>query len=163
MLPITRQDVVLAHPELAQVDAVATANKLEPVDVWTKLINDADLEIRKDQLTTEQRNRMGIELVGHFAWSWLQSAAGTNPNGTAGPVTQVSVGGVSKSFAAPEAWTANAGVLRAQLATTRYGKEFLRLGRLFLGIPFATAGQAVAKPGALAYPDWNNPEGIDTN
>jgi hypothetical protein len=45
-----------------------------------------------------------------------------------GPVTSVSAGGVSKSFANP---TSSGTASEQLLSTTHYGREFVRLRRLF--------------------------------
>ncbi|MCC6178822.1 MAG: DUF4054 domain-containing protein [Phycisphaerales bacterium] len=123
-LTITKRDVWMEAPEL-ECDAVDH-------DVLDKLIAQAALEVNVAAAGSQEKaNRLGVLLVAHQATGWKARKAGASgTSAPAGPLTSVSVGGVSKSFANP---VESSGLsASAQLmGTTSYGREFIRLVRLW--------------------------------
>jgi len=120
-LTVTMRQIFIEAPELecAGVDA----------DVVTKTIADASLEICTGLLSQAQADRLGVLLCAHLLTLWLQRKKGVGGASQAsGPVTSISAGGVSKSFAN----AVQTGTLSEQiLSSTQYGREFVRLRRLF--------------------------------
>lgn len=130
-LTITKADVVLLPaPELA-----ARADLTDPI--WDILIEWAGAEIGSNLGSQANQDRCGRYLVAHLATLWpVQASAGAGGMGglmgSGGPVTGVTVGAVSRTNAVAEGWS-KLSVSAAALATTAYGREFLRLIRLFGG------------------------------
>lgn len=125
-LTITKADVTeYPAPELAK------AGLTDPQ--WKRLIEAAGQEMSASLGTQDRIDRCGRYLVAHMATLLWQSKQGAKASGgPAGPLTQVTVGPVSKSFAVPEAWQ-KAALTAAVLSTTKYGQEYLRLIRVFMG------------------------------
>lgn len=121
-LSFTKADVLLAAPEL-------TGKGTDPQ--WTQVLADVALEVNTSCLSAAVANRIGIQLAAHFATERFGgTGAGGGGAGASGPLQSVTVGPVSKTFAVSSAFTSGS-VSNAALATTKYGREYLRLTRLF--------------------------------
>ena len=121
-LTFTSADVVLAAPELATVTAPQ----------WAQVLADVALELNSDAFASVAvANRLGIQLAAHFATERYGGAAGgSGGGGASGPLSSVTVGPVSKTFAVSSAYTSGS-LSAAALSSTKYGREYLRLMRLF--------------------------------
>lgn len=120
-LEVTSRSIFMLAPELecAGIDA----------DVIARSISEAELEVVVGPLTQAQANRLGNLLCAHSLTLWLQRKRGVSGAAmAAGPVTSVSAGGVSKSFANV---TQTGSIGEQVLGATHYGREFVRLRRLF--------------------------------
>lgn len=120
-LTVNARTIFMVAPELecAGIDG----------DIIEKAIADAGLEVAVGPLTQTQADRLGALLCAHSLTLWLQRKRGAGGAAMpSGPVTSVSAGGVSKSFAN----AVQGGTLGEQvLGSTLYGREFVRLRRLF--------------------------------
>jgi hypothetical protein len=120
-LTISARQIFMEAPELecAGIDT----------DVVAKAIADASMEIGTGMLTQSHADRLGVLLCAHQLTLWLQRKKGVGGASQAsGPVTSISAGGVSKSFAnALQGATMN----EQALGSTQYGREFVRLRRLW--------------------------------
>ncbi len=141
-LTITKSDVTTyVAPELLAANLTAAQQAILTDAVWTNFITWADAEITADITDGAARNRIGMYLVAHLVTLFLRAAGGQN-TGTpkSGPVSGISVGQVSKTFAQVQVWTQGS-LAEAKLAETSYGQEFMRLARNALG------GSAVVSSG----------------
>lgn len=122
-LTFTARDVTLEAPEL-ECNAIDS-------DRMAKAIADAALQVNVGAVSTQARaDRLGVLLVCHELTLWLQRRKGLGGAGqSVGPLTSVSVGGVSKSFASSLDGMSDAG---KALASTSYGREYSRLVRLWV-------------------------------
>lgn len=112
-LTIDKADVLLIAPELS---AVTDAQ-------WEDVLADLETEINVSAFGTQARaDRAGKQLAAHLATERYGTSGG---GGAAGPLQSVSVGPVSKSYASPGT------VQNSQFGGTKYGREYLRLVRLF--------------------------------
>lgn len=116
-LTITERDVYLEAPELE-------CNVIDS-DVMGRAISQVALEVSDSALGLDRANRLAVLLIAHRLTLWKQRKAGVGGATQAiGPLTSVSVGGVSKSFASgAESMTGSDKLL----ASTSYGREFARL------------------------------------
>ena len=112
-LTIDKADVLLIAPELS---AVTDAQ-------WEDVLADVDDEVSVTAFGGQARaDRAGKQLAAHLATDRYGTSGG---GGAAGPLQSVSVGPVSKTYASPGA------VQSSQFGGTKYGREYLRLVRLF--------------------------------
>jgi hypothetical protein len=112
-LTIDKADVLLVAAELSAVTD----------SQWAQLLADVADEVGPSVAGSQQRaDRMGVQLAAHLATVRHMRAGG---GAQTGALASVSMGGVSKSFAQPQATSTSA------LGTTKYGQEYLRLVRLF--------------------------------
>lgn len=123
-LTITARDITLEAPEL-ECNAIDS-------DRMAKAIADAALQVNVGAVSTQARaDRLGVLLVCHELTLWLQRRKG-GVGGAAqsvGPLTSVSVGGISKSFASTTDGLSEAA---KALSSTSYGREYSRLVRLWV-------------------------------
>jgi hypothetical protein len=113
-LTVDKADVLLMAAELS---AVSDAQ-------WAQIWADVALEVGEVTAGSQARaDRMAIQLAAHLATVRHVRVGGA---ASPGPLTSVSVGGVSKSFAQPQGGSAN-----LSLQSTKYGQEYVRLTRLF--------------------------------
>lgn len=116
-LTIDKAEVLLIAPELSEVTDAQ----------WDFVISAADDEVATTYLGNQARaDRMGTYLAAHLA-TVLYGAGFTGGGGVAGPLTSVTVGNVSKTFAAPQSAAQAAG----NYERTKYGLEYLRLRKTF--------------------------------
>ncbi len=112
-LTIDKADVLLVAPELS---AVTDAQ-------WDDVLADVEMEVSVSAFGSQAAaDRAGKQLAAHFGTERFGTSGG---GGAAGPVQSISVGAVSKTFATPSA------VEGSQFGGTKYGREYLRLVRLF--------------------------------
>ncbi len=131
-LTITSGDVILVAPELS--DAV-----LDPTD-WDRTIAWAGDEISSSIGVQARIDRCGTFLVAHMMTELRQRRQGLNASGgPGGPLSAVTVDKISKTFVASDAWKTTS-ITAAVLQTTSYGREYLRLIRIFLGGGTSVAG-----------------------
>lgn len=121
---------------LTQAEVIAVAGELNTgltSDQWTLVLLRANTEIDELAMGSAYRaNMVARYYAAHVAVKLKQAmAAGAGTNAPAGPVSQVSVGAVSKSYdtsaASMSTWSQQAEDLRSTL----YGREALRLMRLW--------------------------------
>ena len=110
---ITKADVLLVAAEL---NAVTDSE-------WAGIFDQVNEEVGIGNLGTQKRvDIAGVQLAAHLATvQQIRKGGGSTP----GPLTSITIGGVSKSFAAPTMTRNQA------LESTKYGQEYLRLIRLF--------------------------------
>jgi len=124
-LTITKRDIWMEAPELecGAVDA----------DVLDRYIAQAALEVNVAAAGSQEKaNRLGVLLVAHMATGWRTRKGGASGFASpAGPLTSVSVGGVAKSFANPVESSEGLSASSKLMGTTSYGREFIRLVRLW--------------------------------
>lgn len=111
-LTITKTDVISFASELSV---------LSDAD-WSEVLRDAADEVGPGVCGSQQRaDRMGAWLAAHLGTvRYLRKGGSAQP----GALVSVSVGSVSKSYAAPAETPQS-------LTSTKYGQEYLRLVRLF--------------------------------
>lgn len=111
-------------PELAP-PAVVTAQ-------WTEILSQVGEQVNASAWGSDVRAKMGARyLAAHIATKYADGNKGmAGTASAAGPVTEMHAGQVGKSMATPAALS-DVSLVNADLLTTRYGREFLRLCRLF--------------------------------
>lgn len=124
-LTFTKRDVLLEAPEL-------DCNVIDS-DRMAKAIADASLYVNVTAAGTQARaDRLGVLYACHELTLWRRRKEGGGSSSAAtpavGPLTSVSVGGVSKSFASTSEGMSTEG---KALSSTTYGQEFARLVRLW--------------------------------
>jgi len=121
---------------VVQADVVAIAGELATgltSDQWTLALLRANTEISEQAMGSAYRaNMVARYLAAHFAVKLKQATSpGAGTSAPAGPVSQVTVGAVSKTYdtsaASMSTWSQQAEELRSTL----YGREALRLMRLW--------------------------------
>lgn len=131
-LTIDSVDVIAIAPELS--------NALLTQDDWDRQIAWAADEMSPSLGAQLRLDRCGSFLVAHLMSQLLEARKGSGSNGgAAGPIASATVGKVSQSFVASDAWKGSS-IAAAQLQTTRYGREYLRLIRIYIGPAAAVAG-----------------------
>lgn len=141
---VTKQLVIDLAPELN--DPLLTDTD------WSRTISWADDETSSRLGTQARKNRAETFLVAHMMTQLRATRHGQTTLGMGqGAVTGVTAGAVNKTFAVNETW-ANLAITAAVLATTIYGREYLRLIRIFLG---AGAGTVAGGLGPI-IPRWPN-------
>lgn len=127
-LTITARDVYLEAPEL-ECNAI-------PSDVMARAIEQVALEVSDGVLGLQRANRIAVLLVAHRLTLWKQRKDGVGGAAQAvGPVTSVSVGGVSKSFASSADSMVGSDKL---VSSTSYGREYARLKTMWAPRGFTT-------------------------
>ncbi|MFZ5440468.1 MAG: DUF4054 domain-containing protein [Myxococcota bacterium] len=111
-LTIDKADVLLVAGELSSLTDAQ----------WAQVLADVALEVDVGPLTQAQADRLGVQLAAHLATERYATSGG---GGAAGPLQSVTVGPVSKSFAVASH------AQNSALGSTKYGREYLRLVRLF--------------------------------
>lgn len=112
-LTIDKADVLLFAAELSSVTDAQ----------WAAIFADVELEVGPLTAGNQLRaDRMGAQLAAHFATVRHMRTGGS---AAPGPLTSVTVGQVSKSFASP------APSQNMALESTKYGQEYDRLCRVF--------------------------------
>lgn len=145
-LTITKDEVIAIAPELGQNPKITD-------DVWDLFLGFAADEVGSEIPDQSSKDRCGRYITAHLVTTWARSAAGMSPTGSpAGPLSQVTVGPVSKTFAVPKAYL-EAAMTDAVLLTTTYGREFLRLIRLYMGGSFMVSG-GLGPVGGLPGSGW---------
>lgn len=130
-VPITQGDVLAVAAELA--------NPPLTLNQWTLVLQRANTEVNEDAFGNAYRAGMAARyFAAHLALKVRASAApGFGASSPAGPLASVQVGQVSKSFdtsgASMSTWSQQAEELRS----TAYGREYLRLVRLWCNAGFA--------------------------
>lgn len=120
-MAVTRAMVKLEAPEL-ECESIDS-------DVFDQAISQAALEVNVNAVSAARGDRLMTLLVAHRLSLWVRRKKGAGGAGTpTGALTSVSVGGVSKSFADP---TGDASYSEKLMAQTHYGREFIRLRRLW--------------------------------
>lgn len=114
-ITITWDDVVALAPELSAISAAGQTQVLAQVALQVSVTKWGSLE---------RANAAAVWLARHVA-----SVSG---KGGAGALTGVTVGKISQQFAQPLSLLA--------LNTTRYGMEYMRLARLWLGTSTVAGG-----------------------
>lgn len=123
--PLTQAEVVAVAGELASAGLTG--------DQWTLVLLRANTEIDELAMGNAYRaNMVARYFAAHIAVKLKQSmSSGAGTSAPAGPVSQVTVGAVSKSYdtsaASMSTWSQQAEELRSTL----YGREALRLMRLW--------------------------------
>ena len=127
-VPLTQGDVLAVAAELATPPL--TLNQ------WTLVLERANTEVNEDAFGNAYRAGMaGRYFAAHLALKLRASAApGFGASSPAGPLVSVQVGQVSKSFDTSGASTWSQ---QAELRSTAYGREYLRLVRLWCNAGFA--------------------------
>lgn len=112
---ITKADVLLVAAELS----VVTDSQ------WAAIFDAVNEEVGICNAGSQKRaNLMGVQLAAHMATvRHLRKGATASP----GALTSITIGGVSKSFAAPTTALTSSG----DMQSTKYGQEYLRLVKLF--------------------------------
>jgi hypothetical protein len=113
-LTVDKADVLLVAAELSTVTDAQ----------WASIWADVELEVGVAGAGSQVRaDRLAVQLAAHMATvRHVRSGGAASP----GPLTSVSMGGVSKSYAQPAG-----GVRNSALESTKYGQEYVRLTRLF--------------------------------
>jgi hypothetical protein len=118
------KDDVIAYPAPELTGAVLTDPE------WAGVLEQVDAQVSAAGWGTQERADMGGKwLAAHLATKLKESKAGGASGGASGPLTGVTVGQVSKTFAAPN--TSTTSTSDSVLMTTSYGQEYIRLRRLF--------------------------------
>lgn len=113
-LTIDKADVLLVAGELSGLTD----------SQWDDVLSDVDTEVNVEAFGSQAKaDRAGKQLAAHLATERYGTSGG---GGAAGPLQSVTVGPVSKTFAAPPDR-----VKQSQFSGTKYGREYLRLVRLF--------------------------------
>ncbi len=145
-LTITSEDVIAVAPELE--DAIITE------DDWDRTILWAGDEISSSIGVQARLDRCGTFLVAHMMTDLRDRRNGMNANASAaGPVSSVRVDKVEQTFATSDAWKTTS-ITAAVLQTTSYGREYLRLIRIFLGGGAMVAGGDGPVTGTTPGNDW---------
>lgn len=99
---------------------------------WAVVLDLTDAEINVSAFGSQSKGDMAARyLAAHKAVRFLASkTTGAGSSAPAGPLTGVTVGPVSKTFAQPVTMTTGP-ASSAELQTTSYGREYLRLVRLW--------------------------------
>lgn len=120
---LTKEDILLVARDMTAAD-LADA-------VWADLIAEVQVEVHANGWGTDERAAMGAKYLGaHKATLRKRSAHGGSGAAAAGPLIGVTVGKISKQYAAPVA--ISGGLAGDQsLNATSHGIEFVRLRRLF--------------------------------
>ena len=135
-ITILEADVELIAPELQQavVDTAAMAG-VSASAIWTAFLATTDSQCGQqcDEAQTDLDWRARY-LCAHLVTNWCEAFKVKGTGGTGGAVSQIGIGPATKQFAVPEAWS-KAAMVDAMLTTTRYGREYLRLQTLAVGVP----------------------------
>jgi hypothetical protein len=97
---------------------------------WATVIAQAQEQVQTDAWGSAARAKMGaVWLAAHQATLVAQGKKAIDGlNSPGGPLASVAVGQVSQSFAVP---TEGLSPSALSLSSTRYGREYLRLARIF--------------------------------
>lgn len=120
-MDLTKDEVIAGAPDLA----VGVTD-----DQFALAISDALSEIRVASWGGEVNAKRGArQLAAHFALLAKRRAAGGSGAAAAGPLIAVTVGKISKQYAAPVHPVA--ALANGDLDSTSYGLEYVRLRTLF--------------------------------
>lgn len=128
--------MALTQPVIqAEVEAVAgeLAGAALTVDQWTLALLRANNEVTESAFGNAYRaNMAGRYFAAHVGVKLKAAAApGFGAGAAAGPVSSVTVGAVSKTYDTSGASMATWSQQSEELRSTAYGREFLRLVRLW--------------------------------